>query len=212
VLGAEGEHSLPPQIAILEKGFWMDKTPVTNEQYQHFLKANPQHPAPNAKADWAKPYNWKGRDFPKGTEKHPVVLVSWNEAQAFCKWSGKVLPAELQWEKSARGIDGRLYPWGKEWDREKCNTVEYWQSRKPASNNIKTTSVGQFGIESPYGCLDSAGNVWEWCEDFYDEQKSRQLLRGGAWNVRPQDVVCAIRFGVDADDRNYDFGFRCART
>jgi len=231
VLGAEGEHSLPPQIAILEKGFWMDKTPVTNEQYQHFLKANPKHPAPNVKDDWAKPYNWNGRDFPKGAEKHPVVLVSWNEAQAFCKWSGKVLPADLQWEKSARGIDGRRWPWGSAWDRDKCNSASWWAKKdlweqkdwedwrdnvflkELSGKKIMTTPVSQFAkTESPYGCVDSAGNVWEWCADFYDEQKTMQLLRGGAWYVRLDYVACAIRYGVVPVDRNYFIGFRCART
>ncbi len=212
VLGAEGEYSSPPQIAVLEKGFWMDKTPVTNEQYQHFLKANPKHPAPNVKADWAKPYNWKGRDFPQGAEKHPVVLVSWDDAQAFCKWAEKALPTDLQWEKSARGIDGRRWPWGSEWDREKCNSDEYWQGRKPASNNMKTTEVGQFKIESPYGCFDSAGNVWEWCEDIYDEQKSTRVLRGGAWLSYPLSVACAYRNFSEPDYRNVNVGFRVART
>ncbi|GEM_PF-3052593 len=214
VHGAEGygKNALSPQIVILEKGFWMDKMPVTNEQYQHFLKANPEHPAPNVKQDWAKPYNWNGRDFPKGAEKHPVVLVSWHDAQAFCKWAKKVLPSDLQWEKSARGIDGRRWPWGSEWDREKCNSDEYWQGRKPPKNGMKTTEVGQFKIESPYGCVDSAGNVWEWCEDFYDEQKSTRVLRGGAWNDYPQHVACGIRYVGEPDDRNLNIGFRCART
>jgi formylglycine-generating enzyme required for sulfatase activity len=232
VLGAEGE--LQPQIAVLDKGFWMDKTPVTNEQYQHFLKANPNHPAPNVKADWAKPYNWNGRDFPKGKEKHPVVLVSWNDAQAFCKWSGKVLPSDLQWEKSARGIDGRRYPWGSAWDRDKCNSASWWAKRdlwdyekdwklwweneysQKFAGQPMTTPVGQFfeqhQIESPYRCVDSAGNVWEWCEDFYDEQKSTRALRGGGWSFHPQYVECAFRYSCEPDDRYFNVGFRVART
>ena len=233
VLGAEGE--LPPQIAILEKGFWMDKTPVTNEQYQHFLKANPEHRAPVLEEDWAKPYNWKGRDFPKGKEKHPVVLVSWDDAQEFCKWAKKVLPLELQWEKAARGIDGRRYPWGNAWNLKYCNSASWWAKKdlwdyekdwKPWRENefdknysgkeIMTTSVGQFfeqlQIESPYRCVDSAGNVWEWCEDFYDEQKATRVVRGGAWYDPPQEVSCAIRSHDVADDRNDSIGIRCART
>ncbi|MGH7595335.1 MAG: SUMF1/EgtB/PvdO family nonheme iron enzyme [bacterium] len=210
VLGAEGY--LQPQIAVLEKGFWIDKTPVTNEQYQHFLKANPKHRSPNMKEDRAKPYNWKGRDFPKDAEKHPVVLVSWDDAQAFCKWTEKALPTEQQWEKSARGVDGRRWPWGNEWDREKCNSDEYWEGRQPPKNNLQTTEVGQFKIESPYGCVDSAGNVWEWCEDFYDEQKSTRVLRGGAWCNPPDLLACAFRLSHDADNRLYVVGFRCART
>jgi hypothetical protein len=127
VLGAEGE--LPPQIAVLEKSFWMDKTPVTNEQYKHFLDATPKHRVPSVKEDWAKPYDWKGRDFPKGTANHPVVLVSWDDAQAFCKWGGKILPSEQQWEKAARGIDGRRWPWGNVWNRNHCNSASWWAKR-----------------------------------------------------------------------------------
>lgn len=232
VFGAEGD--LQPQIAVLEKGFWMDKTPVTNEQYQHFLQANPKQPAPNVNQTWAKPYNWKGRDFPKDAEKHPVVLVSWNDAQAFCQWAQKVLPSELQWEKSARGIDGRRWPWGSEWNLANCNSASYWAERnlwdyekdwklwwekeypQKFAGKPLTTPVGKFfneqKIESPYGCVDSAGNVWEWCEDFYNEQKSTRVLRGGAWNYYPLNVACAIRYLNVPDDR-FDFvGLRCART
>jgi formylglycine-generating enzyme required for sulfatase activity len=230
VLGAEGE--LQPQIAVLEKGFWMDKTPVTNEQYQHFLKANPKHRNPNMKEDWAKPYNWNGRDFPKGAEKHPVVLVSWNDAQAFCKWAGKVLPSEQQWEKASRGIDARRWPWGNAWHLANCNSASFWAERdlwdyekdwepwwekeypKKFAGKPMTTPVGHFfeqhGIESPYGCVDSAGNVWEWCEDFYDEKKSTRVLRGGAWSDNPRLVACAYRGNNEPDVRYGIVGFRVA--
>ncbi|MGH7453961.1 MAG: formylglycine-generating enzyme family protein, partial [bacterium] len=232
VLGAEGEYSLPPQIAVLEKGFWMDKAPVTNEQYQHFLKANPKHRSPNMKKDWAKPYNWKGCDFPKGAEKHPVVLVSWDDAQAFCKWAGKVLPTEQQWEKAGRGVDARCWPWGNEWNLANCNSASFWAKRdlwdyekdwKPwwekeypqqFAGKPMTTPVGQFfnqqKIESPYGCVDSAGNVWEWCEDFYDEKQNTRVLRGGAWDYDPHNVACAYRGSNDAGNRDDNVGFRCA--
>lgn len=229
VLGAEGE--LPPQIAILEKGFWIDKTPVTNEQYKHFLAANPKHRSPNMKEDWAKPYTWKGRDFPKGAEKHPVVLVSWEDAQAFCKWAEKALPTEQQWEKSARGIDGRRWPWGNEWDREKCNSASWWAKKDLfedkdwedwrdnvffkdlSGKKIMTTPVGQFlEIESPYGCVDSAGDVWEWCEDFYDEKQNTRVLRGGAWDSQPHYVTCAYRDNGGPGSRSVNVGLRYART
>jgi len=230
VLGAEG-RALPPQIVILEKGFWIDKTPVTNEQYKHFLEANPKHRSPNMKEDWAKPYNWKGRDFPKGVEKHPVVLVSWDDAKAFCQWAEKTLPTEQQWEKSARSADGRRWPWGNEWDREKCNSASWWAKKdlfedkdwedwrgnvffkELSGKKIMTTPVGQFlEIESPYGCVDSAGNVWEWCEDFYDEKQKSRVLRGGAWSYDSRLVACAYRVGYGPDDRDDLIGFRCART
>ncbi|MFQ5638817.1 MAG: SUMF1/EgtB/PvdO family nonheme iron enzyme [bacterium] len=230
VLGAEA-HGLSPQIAILEKGFWIDKTPVTNEQYQHFLKANPKQPAPFEKADWAKPYNWQGRKFPKDLGNHPVVLVSWEDAQAFCKWAGKVLPTEQQWEKAARGSDGRRYPWGNVWNWKNCNSASMWAKRDLSDDKnwdewydkdfkknllgkkVMTTPVGFFAeIESPFGGVDSAGNVWEWCMDKWKKGSKSRVLRGGAWNNRPQDVSCAYRFIIQPDYRNVNIGFRCART
>lgn len=228
VLGAEG--FLQPQIALLEKGFWIDKTPVTNEQYQHFLKANPKHPAPFVKKDWASPYNWKGRECPKGCEKHPVVLVSWEDAQAFCKWAGKNLPTEQQWEKAARGIDGRRWPWGNSWNRKNCNSASFWAERdlwddkqwnswwgneysKKLSGQVMTTIPGKFTESvSPYVCIDSAGNVWEWCADFYDDNKNTRVLRGGAWSGQPPLVACAYRSNSAPDYRCDVIGFRCART
>jgi formylglycine-generating enzyme required for sulfatase activity len=229
VVGTEG--MLPPQIAILEKGFWMDKTPVTNEQYKHFLEANPKHRVPSVKEDWAKPYSWKGRDFPKGMANHPAVLVSWDDAQAFCKWAGKTLPIELLWEKSARGIDGRRWPWGNGWNRDNCNSASWWAQRDLFDDKdweewrdneyfkhfhtkkLMTTPVSHFAeIESPYGCVDSAGNVWEWCEDFYDEKQNTRVLRGGAWIIQPLSVACAIRNGDEPDVRGVNVGCRCART
>ncbi|MCK6618977.1 MAG: SUMF1/EgtB/PvdO family nonheme iron enzyme [Calditrichaceae bacterium] len=231
VLGEEGEYALPPQIAVLEKGFWIDKTPVTNAQYREFLKANPKHPAPFYNENWAKPYNWNGREFPRGTGDHPVVLVSWNDAQAFCRWAGKTLPGEQQWEKSARGIDGRRWPWGNAWNRDYCNSASWWAKRdlfndkdwerwrdeeflkKLSGKKAMTTSVGDFPENiSPYGCVDSAGNVWEWCEDFYDEKQESRVLRGGAWGNPPRVVAGAIRILSQPDDLSLNIGFRCART
>ncbi|NUO81988.1 SUMF1/EgtB/PvdO family nonheme iron enzyme [candidate division KSB1 bacterium] len=231
VCGAEGENSLPPQIAVVEKGFWLDKTPVTNEQYQHFLQAHPKHRAPSEQSDWAKPYNWKSRNFPEGKGQHPVVIVSWDDAKAFCAWAGKMLPSELQWEKAGRGIDAREYPWGNVWDREKCNSASYWAKRDLFTRDewndwyendfkknllgkqIMTTPVGSFADNvSAYGGVDCAGNVWEWCEDFFDEKKTLRVLRGGAWSVQPSYLSCARRIRVGPFDRRNGIGLRCART
>lgn len=188
--------------------FWIDKTPVTNAEYKRFLDANPKHRVPSGSSDWAKPYNWDEtkRTYPAGKENHPVVLVSWDDAQAYAQWAGKRLPTEQEWEKAARGTDGREYPWGA-WQDGRANTEEA---------GIKGTSpVRQFSPlgDSPYSCVDMAGNVWEWTDSWWDEKKEWRVLRGGSWYNDKLWSRCAAR------NRNYprrsprywslSGGFRC---
>ena len=140
-----------PQHRLYLPEFYIGKYPVTNEQYAAFVKATRQ----------AAPQHWKNGQIPAGKENHPVVDVSWKDAVAFCRWlsqaSGKTirLPTEAEWEKAARGDDGRIYPWGdKPPTKELCNF---------GGNVGDTTPVGQYPAgASPCGALDMAGNVWEW--------------------------------------------------
>jgi hypothetical protein len=108
------------------KSFKIGKYAVTNVQYKRFLDANPQYRVPYLDEDWARPYNWgqETRAYPEGKANHPVVLVSWEDAQAYCEWARKRLPHEQEWEKAARGSDGREWPWGSQFDSEKANTRE----------------------------------------------------------------------------------------
>ncbi len=184
-------------------GFWIDVTPVTQAEYQRFLQANPQHRVPYRGENWAKPYNWdeRRRTPPAGKEQHPVVLVSWHDAVAYAQWAGKRLPTEEEWEKAARGMDGREYPWGDVWDAAKCNTDEGKVGR--------TTPVGRYSPQgdSPYGCVDMVGNVWEWTVSDYS--RSRKVLRGGSWYSRRDYARVAYRFSSDPGYRYYFIGFRC---
>ncbi|MCB9007985.1 MAG: SUMF1/EgtB/PvdO family nonheme iron enzyme [Ardenticatenaceae bacterium] len=124
--------------------FWIAKTPVTNAEYARFVA--------ETKAKF--PGYWKRSSPPAKLADHPVVNVSWHDAKAYAEWSGLELPTEEQWEKAARGTDGREYPWGNEWRENHCNTRE--------SDIGTTTTVGQFSPQgdSVYGCVDMAGNVW----------------------------------------------------
>jgi formylglycine-generating enzyme required for sulfatase activity len=155
-------------------------------------------------------------------QEHPIVKVSWHNAKAYSKWAEVDLPTEAQWEKTARGADGRKYLWGNEFEPGKV-----WASKKEIGDAGRTTAVGHYGI-SPCGCTDMAGNVLQWCADWYDNAYmktspadnpggpifgSGRVVRGGGWYGCDADTFrCAFRNGVTADACYDDFGFRCACT
>ena len=185
--------------------FWIGCYPVTNAQYKHFLDANPAYPVPFRDKYRMKPYTWdkKTRAYPTNKADHPVVLVSWNDAKAFCDWAGLHLPTEEKWEKAARGDkDGRVYPWGNNWIKWRCNTAE--------AGVGGTTRVGRYSPQgdSPYGCADMAGNVWELTASWYDQKQSGRVMRGGSWYFNRMPARVSVRLNVTLDDANYDFGFR----
>jgi formylglycine-generating enzyme required for sulfatase activity len=185
-----------PQHTLHLPEYYIAKTPVTNAQYAAFVEATGQEP----------PKHWKGGKPPRGKEDHPVVTVTWHDAMAYCQWLAKVtgkpyrLPSETEWEKAARGTDGRMWPWGDEPpDENRCNSANYVGD---------TTPVGQYspGGDSPYGCVDMAGNVWEWTRSVYKDypyypEDGREdpkaggirVLRGGTFYDLQGVVRCASR-------------------
>ena len=172
--------------------FWISKTPVTNAQYLRFARSTGH----------ASPVHWQGKTPKAELANHPVTYVSWHDAQAYAGWAAMHLPTGEEWEKAARGTDGRLYPWGNEWRGGYCNSVE--------AGIGSTIPVSQFSPQgdSPYGCVDMAGNVWEWTASWYDEKEKCRVVRGGSWHYG-QDFARAAYRNFDLPDyRDDDNGFR----
>ncbi len=175
--------------------FWIDQTPVTNAEYARFVADTKHDP----------PQHWPGKTPPKDIADHPVVYISWSDAEAYAQWAGKRLPTEQEWEKAARGTDGREYPWGDENPTKKlCNF---------GNNEGGTTPVGKYSPQgdSPYGCADMSGNVWEWTVIDDDQNKSSKVLRGGSWSISGGYVRAAYRPHYTPDFRASNIGVRCVR-
>jgi len=214
-----------PQHTVYLDGYWIDRTEVTNAQYRKCVEAGACQ-APTT-CDWGEPTYG---DTSKAN--HPVVCVDWYRAQAYCAWAGGQLPTEAQWEKAARGVEGRIYPWGNAFDCARGNFDDETQIDSyvvPGGAGCDgydgTAPVGSFPSgASPYGALDMAGNVWEWLADWYDsgyyaQSPSRnpsgpasgdiKVLRGGSWLYVVWYARAAAR-DSGAPDHRYDVvGFRC---
>lgn len=199
-----------PQRSVYLDGFYMDIYEVTNTLYAECVANGGCPRKPGCLWYYADPTY----------ANHPVVCVDWEQASTYCEWRGARLPSEAEWEKAARGTDGRIYPWGN--NTPTCSLANY-------SGCVSDTRVvGSYssGV-SPYGLFDMAGNVWEWVQDWYSdatytnsrlrnptgpESGRARVLRGGsrtdyAWSMRT-----ANRNGNDASTSNNTIGFRCART
>jgi formylglycine-generating enzyme required for sulfatase activity len=214
-LDRAAQENEQPQHSVHLDAFWIGKYPVTNLQYQVFVRA----------AGYRSPKYWSGTTIPDGKENHPVEYVSWQDATTFCLWVGSLpggpavrLPSEAEWEKAARGTDGRIYPWGNAApDASLCNLENY-----------STVAVGQYSPrgDSPYGCADMTGNMFQWCGDWYGssyysasppanppgpESGRLRIKRGASWwgkDQRHRFARCADRNVGDPDNASNGLTFR----
>ena len=169
-----------PEHKMVVNSFYIDIYEVTNLQYFESLKYTKRKP----------PKHFINGQVPSGKADHPVVYVSWYDAKAYCEWAGKRLPTDVEWEKAARGTDGRTYPWGNEFDISYVNSPVRWVELKLLGD---TTPIGAFEKgKSVYGLYDMSGNVWEWTSSKYEPypgntRKSElyggnyRTLKGGSW-------------------------------
>jgi formylglycine-generating enzyme required for sulfatase activity len=237
-----------PRHRVFVDAFYIDKYEVTNARFQQFVQATGYRT--DAERDgggsvfrggkW-EPLNtgetWRTPLGPgsslDGLLEHPVVQVTWRDARAYCKWAGKRLPTEAEWEKAARGTDGQWYPWGQQFDGARLNFCDSncdspGKDRSADDDYRFTAPAGRYEAgKSPYGVYDMAGNVWEWVADGYDEDyyqhspernppgpasDSRMVLRGGSWRSGAVSVRAPNRIGEIPGFRNSDVGIRCAKS
>lgn len=247
VMGSKDDNELaadsekPQHTVEINYDYWMAKFILTNRQFSEFIKDTKYETTADKEGGWhggkfTKGVNWKHPTDPKSKwedkEDHPVVQVSWDDAMEYCKWFNETfksdlgdlllhLPTEAEWEKAARGAYGNEWPWGNEFDPNKCNSAE---GRKGG-----TTPVGAYsalGGDSPYGCADMVGNVWEWCNDWFSDSEykgrtstpvfnpkgsqtgSSRVLRGGSFSLNRYLARCASRLNNDPGLRYDSIGFR----
>jgi formylglycine-generating enzyme required for sulfatase activity len=208
-----GDDENSPRREIFIDAFYLDKFEVTVGRYAKFLQATG-----NVKA----PEEWENVD-PKSGADFPVVGVDWQDAENYCRWTGKRLPTEAEWEKAARGMDERKYPWGND-----PPTADRARFAQPYQNPVYKAGVAPVGAEakgaSPFGIFDLSGNASEWVADWFSESFPRsdvrnpkgpangsgKVLRGGGWYDPPERITATRRMYASPTHRSDDIGFRCA--
>lgn len=207
-----------PQLLVYVDDFWLDQTEVTNAQYRQCVTAGRCSPSTEKREDFVSP-------------QYPVVGVNWEQAHDYCRWVGARLPTEAEWEKAARGLDGRHYPWGDAFDSRRLNycdsnCIADWRDFSGNDGYRYTAPVFAYPLgASPYGALNMSGNVWEWVADWYAPDAYQQaayrnptgpptgqqrVIRGGSWLYNGRNVRVTRRQKELPTYRYENIGFRCA--
>ena len=242
-----------PQHTVYLDAFWIDSTEITNAKFAKFVTATNyktdseksgvativdlETPGPRDiqvnGADWQHPRGPSSNI--SNMQNYPVVHITWNDANTYCEWAGRRLPSEAEWEKAARGTDGRIFPWGNQPPTgELANfadkylvSVVGWANPNEEDGYELASPVGNYPKgASPFGALDMAGNVWEWAADWYDQNYygispvrnptgpstgDGHVVRGGSWKIDARGIRTAFRVGVkNSLDSSDEVGFRCA--
>jgi formylglycine-generating enzyme required for sulfatase activity len=244
----DSDYEKPTHTVWLD-AFWIDQTEINNTQFEKFvIESNYKTDAEFA--DWSYVFDMSSGKWTKvsganwrhpqghtsnleGLENHPVAYMSWNDASAYCKWAGRRLPSEAEWEKAARGTDNRIYPWGNQKPGRNLlnfadkNITLGWADKNTDDGYPFTSPVGHYPEgASPYGALDMAGNVWEWVNDWFDPDyylsqtiwrnptgpsaTSGRVLRGGSWGDSGKVTRSSFRLAYFPMDWYAFYGFRCA--
>ena len=216
-MGLDGMQALEderPKHQIWLPAFLIDLHEVTVGQYASFLTAT-NHLAP---------WEWDKVNLSQHSNR-PVIGVDWPDADAYCQWKGKRLPTEAEWEKSARGTDGRLYPWGNQSPTK--DLANFALGARFSYSQVLMPALSYERGKSPYGLYQMAGNVWEWVQDWYGadyyktspehnpqgpDQGKFKVLRGGSWSDLPKYLLTYGRFKLPPETRNSYTGFRCAKS
>jgi serine/threonine-protein kinase len=218
---ADGDNDEKPVRNIFLPSFYIDKYPVTNAQYEKFVQET-GHPEPvgygYAGGRFVEDFHpWQAPRF--NHPRMPVVCVSWYDAAAYARWAGRRLPTEAEWEKSAKGLFATKYPWGN--TDPSPNKARYGFELETGSPAI--VGAHPAGATS-YGCMDMAGNVWQWCSDWYSETTYQsgplvtptgpptgeaRVLRGGSWANGGALLRCSARFCYPPTKKTFYVGFRC---